>query len=237
VGYEKPLSRMREYIQIIRAIIKREGPVKLDGEFYQLPYKGPGSTGLGVPLKCILHPRKDMKIYVAGITPNGVRTAAELADGFFPVWTSPERFDVFKPALEEGFRRAGNGKTYGQFDMIQNVRVVVGEDVAACRDLIRPDLALVIGGMGARGKNFYNDHISKQGYEETARKVQDLYLDGKHKEAIAAVPDALIDDITLIGSPARIRDRAQAWKDTPVTMLNLSTSQPEALDVMAKAFL
>lgn len=237
VGYEKPLSRMREYLQIIRAIIKREGPVKFEGDFYQLPYKGPGSTGLGVPLKCILHPRKDMKIYVGGITPNGVRLASELADGFFPVWTSPRRWDVYKPIIEEGFAKAGNGKSWGQFDVIQNVRVVVGDDLAQCRDTIRPDLALVIGGMGARGKNFYNDHISRQGYEAEAKKIQDLYLDGKHKEAIAAVPDELIDDITLIGSPERIIDRAQAWRDTPATMLNLSTSQPQALEVMAKAML
>jgi F420-dependent oxidoreductase-like protein len=237
VSYDKPLSHLREYIEIIRRIIKREKPVAFDGDCYQLPYKGPKSTGLGVPLKSILHPRKDMKIYTAGITPNGVRLAAEIADGFFPVWTNPERFDVYTPILQEGFKRAGNGKGYGQFDIIQNVRIVLGDDVASCRDIVRPDLALVVGGMGARGKNFYNDHISRQGYEDAARKIQDLFLDGKHKEAAAAVPDKLIDDVTLVGPREKIADRVKAWKGTPVTMLNLSATTPEELRLMAELLL
>ena len=237
VSYDKPLSRLREYVEIIRRILKRERPVAFEGEFYQLPYRGPKATGLGVSLKSILHPRADMKIYTAGITPNGVRLAAEIADGFFPVWTDPERFDVYTPIIEEGFQRAGGGKNYSRFDVIQNVRVVLGADVAKCRDAVRGDIAFVVGGMGARGKNFYNNHIARQGYEDAARKIQDLYLDGKHSDAVAAVPDKLIDAITLVGPRERIADRLGAWKDTPVTMLNLSTTQPEVLRMMAELVL
>ena len=237
VPYDKPLTHMREYVEIIRLILRREKAVTYDGEFYHLPYKGPRATGLGVPLKSILHPRTNLKIYTAGIAPNGVRLAAEIADGFFPVWTNPERFDVYTPIIEEGFKKAGNGKGYAQFDIIQNVRVVLGDDIAKCRDAVRGDIAFVIGGMGARGKNFYNDHIRRQGYEAIAEKVQDLYLDGKHKDAVAAVPDELIDAITLVGPRERIADRLAAWKGTPVTMLNLSATQPEALRMMAELVL
>lgn len=235
VSYEKPLTRLREYVEVVRAIFRRDKPVTFDGQFYQLPYKGPGATGLGVPLKTILRPRADIKIYNAAISPGGVRLAAEIADGFFPVWTNPEKFDVFKQPIEEGFQRAGNGKSYAQFDIVQNVRVVLGDDLAACRDVVRSELALVVGGMGARGANFYNDHVSRQGYEEAAKKIQDLFLEGKHKEAAAAVPDAMIDGVALVGPAARIKDRVQAWKHTPVTTLNLSTTQPEALKALAEA--
>ena len=237
VSHDKPLSHLREYIEIIRRILKRDKPLEFQGEFYQIPYRGKNATGLGVPLKSILHPRADMKIYTAGITPNGVRLAAEIADGFFPVWTNPERFDVYSSIIEEGFRKAGSGKSYAQFDVIQNVRVVLGDDVAKCRDEVRPDIAFVVGGMGARGKNFYNDHIRRQGYEEDAEKIQTLFLDGKRKEATAAVSDKLIDAITLVGPRSRIADRVQAWRGTPVTTMNLSATQPEALRLMAELLL
>ena len=178
-----------------------------------------------------------MKIYTAGITPNGVRLAAEIADGFFPVWTDPERFSVYTSIIEEGFKRSKTKKSWTDFDIVQNVRVVLGDDLAACRDVVRPDIAFVVGGMGAKGKNFYNDHIRRQGFEEAAEKIQDLFLAGKHKEATAAVPDELVDAITLVGPKARIRDRVSAWKDTPVTMLNLSAHQPEALELLAETVL
>ena len=197
VHYGKPLTGVREYIAIIRAILRRDKPVEFQGEAYQLPYTGPGATGLGRPLKSILHPREDLEIYTAAISPKGVETAAEVADGFFPVWMNPERFDLFAPSLEAGFKKAGGKKSLENFDVAPFVTVIVGDDVEKCRQMIKPMMALYIGGMGARNKNFYNDYTKRLGYEEDAVRIQDLYLDGKKAEAAAAVPDALIDDISL----------------------------------------
>ncbi len=213
VAYGKPLTRTREYIQIIRKILAREEPVSFDGEIYQLPYAGAGATGLGKPLKSILHGRADMKIYTASISPNGMKCAGEVSDGVFPVWMNPERFDLFKPHLEEGFAKVGGGKNLSDFDVAPFVTAVMGDDVDRCRVPVKGMLSLYIGGMGARGKNFYNDYAKRLGYEEAAEKIQDLFLDGKKAEAMAAVPDALVDDIALCGPRDRILDRLEAWKE------------------------
>jgi len=234
VPYGKPLTRQREYISIIRQILRREKPVEFDGEYYHLPNKGPGTTGLGLPLKSILHPRADLPIYTAAITPNGVRLAAELADGFFPVWMDPEQFDLFRPDLEAGFARAGGGKSLRNFDVAPFVSVVLGDDVSACLGAVKPMLALYIGGMGARGKNFYNDYARRLGYEAAATQIQDLYLDGKRDEAIRAVPDALADAVSLCGPAERIAERLQRFKAAPVGTLVAGSGQPEALRVLAE---
>jgi len=237
VPYGKPLTGVREYIAIIRAILRRDKPVEFQGEAYQLPYTGPGATGLGRPLKSILHPREDLEIYTAAISPKGVETAAEVADGFFPVWMNPERFDLFAPSLEAGFKKAGGKKSLENFDVAPFVTVIVGDDVEKCRQMIKPMMALYIGGMGARNKNFYNDYTKRLGYEEDAVRIQDLYLDGKKAEAAAAVPDALIDDISLCGPRERIAERVEAWKASPVGTLCLGVGQPEALRLMAELVL
>ena len=233
VPYGKPLTRQREYVAILREILRREKPVVFDGEYYQMPNTGPGTTGLGRPLKSILHPRADMKIYTAAISPNGVRAAAEIADGFFPVWMDPERFDVFRPHLEAGFARAG-GKTLAEFDVAPFVSVILGDDLAACLRAVKPMLALYIGGMGARDKNFYNDYARRLGYEEAATRIQDLYLAGKRDEAIAAVPDALVDAVSLCGPPERIADRLQRFKDSPIGTLVVGSGQPEVIRLLAE---
>ncbi len=235
--YGKPLTRLREYITIIREILRREKPVEFQGEYYQLPYRGPGATGLGRPLKSILHPRADMKIYTAAISPKGVETAAEVADGFFPVWMDPDRFDLFAPSLEAGFKKAGDGKSLESFDVAPFVSVILGDDVEKCRQMIKPMLALYIGGMGARNKNFYNDLTRRMGYEEASVRIQDLYLDGKRAEAMAAVPDELVDAVSLIGPRERIAERLERWKAMPVGTLCLGVGQPEALRVMAELVL
>jgi F420-dependent oxidoreductase-like protein len=237
VPYGKPLTGLREYIAIIRAILRRDKPVEFQGDVYQLPYTGPGATGLGRPLKSILHPREDLEIYTAAISPKGVETAAEVADGFFPVWMNPERFDLFAPSLEAGFKKAGGKKSLENFDVAPFVTVIVGDDVEKCRQMIKPMMALYIGGMGARNKNFYNDYTKRLGYEEDAVRIQDLYLDGKKAEAAAAVPDALIDDISLCGPRERIAERIEAWKASPVGTLCLGVGQPEALRLMAELVL
>ena len=210
--YARPLTRMREYIDIIRQVIAREAPVQYDGSHYQLPYRGEDSTGLGKPLKSILHGDPAMKLYTAAITAGGVKLAAELADGFFPVWMNPDRYDLFAPAIQAGLAAAGNGKTEENFDVAPFVRVCLGDDLDACRMPVKQELALYIGGMGARDKNFYNDYATQLGYEEAAAKIQELFISGRKPEAVAAVPDALVDDVALVGPPDRIRDHLARWK-------------------------
>ncbi len=241
VASEKPLERTREYIAIIRQIVAREAPMTHDGHHYQIPYTGHGSAGLGKPLKSILHGPHGLKIYTGAFTPAGVRTAAEVADGFFPLFMNPERADLLLGPLEEGFAKAGNGKGLDTFETQPFVPVSMGDDLDECRLPIKQHLALYIGGMGARGKNFYNAYACRLGYEDEARTVQDLFLDGKHKDAVAAVPDQLVDDISLIGPRERILDRLEAWKDAGqkrhVTTLVANEAGPEALRLLAEEIL
>ncbi len=213
VPYGRPLTRTREYIEIIRKILAREERVTHDGFHYQMPYKGDDATGLGKPLKSILHGDPALKIYTASISPNGMECAGEVSDGVFPIWMNPERFDIFEESLEKGFAKAGGGKSLEDFDVAPFVTCLMSDDVEKCRAPIKNNMALYIGGMGARGKNFYNDYAKRLGYEEAAVKIQDLYLDGKKQEAAAAVPDELVDDVALVGPEDRIRDRLQRWKE------------------------
>ena len=210
--YARPLSRMREYIDIVRRVIDREAPLQYTGYHYQLPYRGEDSTGLGKPLKSILHGDPAMKIYTAAITANGIRLAAELADGFFPVCMNPDRYDLFAPAIDEGLAAVGNGRRDKGFDVAPFVRVCMGDDLEACRRPVKQEQALYIGGMGARDKNFYYDYAGQLGYEDDAVKIQELFLSGRKPEAVAAVPNELVDDIALVGPPERIRDRLSRWK-------------------------
>jgi len=212
VPYGKPLTRTKEYISIIRKILERKEPLRHEGPHYQVPNTGPGTTGLGKPLKSILHGRADLRIYTAAISPNGLACAAEVADGVFPLWMNPERFDLFADPLEKGFAKAGGGKGLADFDVAPMVTVVPGDDVAQCRMPVKQMLALYVGGMGARDKNFYNDYAARMGYPQAAKKIQDLFLDGKKADAAAAVPDELVDEIALVGPVDRIRDRLEAWK-------------------------
>jgi F420-dependent oxidoreductase-like protein len=235
VPYGKPLERTREYIDVIRQILAREKPLEHHGEHYQIPNTGPGSSGLGKPLKSILHGRKDMKIFTASIGAAGIRTSGEVADGVIPVWMSPERIDLILPYVKEGIAKAGGNKHVRDFAIAPFVTCVLGDDLERCRMPVKGMLALYIGGMGARNKNFYNDYAKRLGYEAEAKRIQDLYLDGKKAEAMAAVPDALVDQIALVGPAGRIRERVAAWKGSGVTDMILGAGQPEALDLVAKA--
>jgi F420-dependent oxidoreductase-like protein len=235
VPYGKPLERTREYIQIIRQILAREKPLEHHGTHYDIPNTGPGTTGLGKPLKSILHGRSDLPIFTASIGPAGIRTSGEVADGLIPVWMSPERSDLLLPHLEEGFKRAGSGKRLEDFRIAPFVTCVLGDDVEKCRLPIKGMLSLYIGGMGARGQNFYNDYAKRLGYEGEAKQIQDLYLDGKKAEALAAVPDRLVDEVALVGPAARIRDRMSAWRESVVTDLIVGAGQPEALELLAES--
>jgi len=235
VPYGKPLQRYREYIAILRKILAREEPLQFDGTEYQIPYRGPGATGLGKPLKSILHGRPDMKIYTASISPKGIELAAELADGILPVWMSPDWYDqLYKPHLTAGFTKAGGGKSLKTFDFAPFVTCVMGNDLEKCREPVKANLALYIGGMGARNKNFYNSYVRNFGYEDLATTLQELYLSGRKAEAQAAVPDELVDAVALVGPKERIGEQLTKWKASPVTTLLIGTSQVEALRTLAE---
>src|SRR6267143_223552 len=246
VAFGKPIGRTREYVAIIRQVLERKAPLEHHGEHYDIPYAGPGASGLGKPLRSIIHGDPRLRIYTASIAPGGLRVAGEVADGNLPFFMSPEKAEaVIGPTLEGRARLnqtgAGRSADLADFDNAPYVRVSMGEDLAKCRDALRPGLALYIGGMGARSRNFYNDLAKRIGYEAAAAAIQDLYLDGKRNEAAAAVPDALIDEISLIGPPARIRDRLQAWQDIAkqnwVGSLVLVGADAAAMRVIAEAVL
>lgn len=232
VPYGKPAARTREYVEILRKIWAREEPVEYHGQEYQLPYTGPGATGLGKPLKSILHGRQ-LPVYLATMGPINIRNTAELADGWLPIWFSPKRMHLFRPSLEEGFKRAGNGKSYKDFDIAAGCTVAIGDDVQALLAMQKPNIALYVGGMGAKEKNFHNEMAVKYGYGEAAAKIQELYLSGRKQEATEAVPDELVDEMSLVGPVARIKERFKAWEDAGVTTMMVQSRQREALALMA----
>jgi F420-dependent oxidoreductase-like protein len=225
----KPLGKTREYVEIVRAALRRE-VVEHEGEHYRIPWDGPGATGLGKPLKLMLRPlRAEIPIYLAALGPKNVALAAEIADGWLPIFVAPERFDdAFGPSLAAA--PAG-------FEIAATASVFVGDDVPALHDALRPYVALYVGGMGAKGRNFYNSLVRRYGWEEEAERIQELYLAGKQREAIAAVPDELVDAVSLVGPKERIAERLEAWRETPVTTLVLGTTQPKALQTLAELVL
>ena len=230
--FGNPTKRVAEYMQIMRKVWAREEPLTFDGDEYQLPYTGPGSTGLGKPLKTILHPRQ-LPIYVGAIGPINVRNAAEFGDGWVSTRCPPQRMGVYEEYIDEGLRRAG--KSRDDFEIAASLQVIVTDDVQAGLDSMKENLALYVGGMGARNKNFHNAQVRRFGYEEAAERIQDLYLSGHKQEAAEAVPDELCDEIALVGPPDRIRERYRAWEDSRITMMNLTAGgQPEAIHLMAE---
>ncbi len=239
--YGKPLTRTKEYISIIRKVLAREAPLEHHGVHYDIPVTGEGTTGLGKPLKSILHGNPNIPIYTASISPNGLRCAGEVADGVFPLWMNPERFDLIGTHVEEGMAKAGGGKSLADFAICPGVTVMIGDDLEAARMPAKMNLALYIGGMGARDKNFYNDYCKRLGYEEAAVKIQDAFLGGDRGGAVAAVPDELIDDLFLIGPKERIVERLAAWKDAGakghVDTMMIGTNQPEAIELVAEEML
>ncbi len=227
VLYGKPLVRTREYVEIVRTVLRREKPLEHHGEHYDIPVRG--GTGLGKPLKLIVHPlRPNIPIYLAAIGPKNVALAAEMADGWLPVFFSPYRMSIFKTWLDEGRKDRAN------FDIAPTAHVQMGADTAACRNAVKPYLALYVGGMGARDRNFYYNVACRYGYEEAAGKIQDLYLQGKKAEAIAAVPDELVDEVSLCGPKERISERLAAWRASGVTTLICGTSDLDTVRALAE---
>ena len=236
--YGKPLGKTREYVGIVRQILAREAPLAHDGEHYQIPYRGADATGLGKPLKSIVHGRADMPIYLAAIGPKNVALSAEIADGWLPIFFSPAHYDqAYAAVVEAGLAAAGGGKSLEDFDIAPSAAVVLDDDLEAARNQIKPVLALYIGGMGARGKNFYYDLACRFGFEAAADSIQEHYLQGRRGEAVMAVPDALVDAVALVGSKARIRDRLALWRDCPITSLNITAYDIDTVRFMAEQVL
>jgi F420-dependent oxidoreductase-like protein len=221
--YPRPLQRTREYIEILRAVIARREPVAYQGQHYQLPY--PGGTGLGKPLRSILHPyRTEIPVYLGAEGPRNVALAAEVADGWNVIFFSPAMNDFYAAALAEGFSRPGARHTGATFDVVGGpLRVIPDDDLERAADRLRPTLALYIGGMGARGVNYHHEVFARMGYEAQARAIQDRYLAGDRKGAIAAVPTRMVEDVALIGPWAKIADEVQRWQQTVLTTFSVST--------------
>jgi F420-dependent oxidoreductase-like protein len=221
----KPLGKTREYVEIVRTALARR-TVEHHGEHYDVPYSAPDATGLGKPLKIMGRPlRADLPIYLAALGPKNVALAAEIADGWLPIFLSPDRFDeIFRPQLA-GAR--------DDFDVAAGVHVVLGDDLEACRAPVKQILALYVGGMGAKGSNFYNALACRYGYEAEAARIQELYLGGKQRDAAAAVPDTLVDEVALVGPRERIAERLGAWRECVTTLL-VQSHDVATLRVMAE---
>ena len=227
-SYPKPLARTREWIQIFRKVVSRQEPVAFDGDHYKLPY--PGGTGLGKPLKLILHPaREHIPVYLGAEGPKNVALSTELFDGWIPMFLSPYRMmDQYKVAMQQ---RASD------FQIAATVPVIIDDDLDRALGQIKQNIGFYVGGMGAKSFNVHKDHVSRMGFEAEANKIQDLFMSGHRDEAIAAVPDTLADEISLCGSKDRIRDRLTAWKESPVTMLNAGSANADTLRFLAEELL
>ncbi len=233
VSYAQPLARTREYVSIVRAIFGREAPLTFEGRHYQIPYRGDDATGLGKPLKSTLKADPNIPIYLAAIGPKNVELAAEIADGWLPIFFAPERYDaVFKPHVDAGLAKAG--KSIEQFDIAPTVSVVINDNLDVCYNMLRPMLALYVGGMGARGRNFYYDLAARYGFEGAATEIQNLYLSGDKGGAMARVPAELIDAVALVGPRERVRERLALWRNSPVTTLNMTVFDVETLRAMVE---
>lgn len=230
--WDKPLTWMREYLTIVRRVLAREEPLTFEGKKYQIPYRGPGSKGLGKPLKSIMHGRRDIPIYTGSMAPKGQALAGELADGVLLTNMHPEHGEVTMKNLRVGFEKAGRDGS--NFDIAPVVAVVMGDDVEKCRMPLKAQLAFYVGGMGARNKNFYADYVRSVGFEAEVETIVDLWFDGKKREATAAVTDAMVDAFYLVGPADRIRDRFAAWKESVATTMVVGSTQPEAIRLLAE---
>jgi F420-dependent oxidoreductase-like protein len=229
----KPYWRIRDYVMIMKKIFAREEPVSHDGKEISLPFKGEGSMGIGKPLKSILHMNPNIPIWLGTGTEANVRLTGEIADGWFPLSFVPGMMDVYKPWLEAGVARAGAGKTLDDIEIQAMVGLKITNDLRSALDAMKPGIALYVGGMGHRNKNFHNDMMVRRGFGEAAARIQELYLAGRKQEAMDAVPDEYCDQGALIGPKERIRERYREWEGSGATGLTMTSSDPEALELMA----
>ncbi|PPQ28331.1 LLM class F420-dependent oxidoreductase [Rhodopila globiformis] len=231
----RPYYRLKDTVAIMRKIFRREEPVTHDGKEISLPYHGEGAAGVGKPLKSILHMNPAIPIFLATGNESTVKLTAEIADGWLPMGFVPGCMDEYRPWLEEGFRRAGTGKSLENFEIQATAHVEVAGDVKAALARLKPEVALYVGGMGHKDKNFHKDQMIRRGFGDAADRIQELYLAHRKEEATAAVPDEWVDMKSLVGPPARIRQRFRAWADSGATGLTVRSAQPEAIEIMAEA--
>ncbi len=231
----RPYYRLKDYVAIMRKIFRREDPVTHDGREISLPYKGEGASGVGKPLKSILHMNPDIPIYLATGSESTVKLTAEIADGWLPLGFVPGCMTEYGPWLEEGFRRAGNGKSLKDFEIQATIHVELAQDVKAALARLKPEVALYVGGMGHKDKNFHKDQMIRRGFGEAADRIQELYLAHRKEEAIAAVPDEWVDMKSLVGPPDRILQRFRPWEESGATSITVRSGQPEAIEIMAQA--
>lgn len=220
--FGRPLARTREYVRIVRDVLGRDNRVTNTGPHYPIPYPedAPGALGLGKPLNAMTHPlRADLPVFLGAEGPRNVALAAEIADGWFPIFYSPSHEELYGPYLEEGFARPTARRAPEEFEVLATVTVSVNDDVEKAADALRPMVALYVGGMGAKEMNFHFDVFCRMGYEAEATKIQQLFLDGKQADAIASVPTRMIEDFCLIGPREKIRDDLEAWKSSRVTTM------------------
>ena len=229
----RPYYRLRDYATIMKKIFAREEPVTHQGKEISLPYTGPGAMGIGKPLKSILHMNPNIPIWLGSGTETNVRLAAEVCDGILPLGFVPQVAPMYKPWIEEGFARAGNGKGWKDFEVQGGTTVVITDNPREAFRRMKPNIALYVGGMGHQDKNFHNDMMVRRGYEDAAKTIQELYLAGRKAEAIEAVPDEFCDDGALIGPPDRIREKFRAWEDTFVTGMTIN-GDDAAIELMAE---
>lgn len=216
--FNRPLARTREYVSIIRKVLAREERLTNDGPEYPIP--APDGLGLGKALNVMTHPlRADLPIFLGAEGPKNVALAAEIADGWFPIFYAPKHEELYAPHLEEGFARPTARRTPDEFEVLATVNVSIDDDLGAAYDRMRPILALYVGGMGAQEMNFHADVFRRLGYEAAVDRIQSLFLSGHQDDAIAAVPDAMIDEICLVGPKAKVRDDLEAWRESRVTSI------------------
>jgi F420-dependent oxidoreductase-like protein len=230
----RPYWRLRDYIQIMRKVNRREAPVRHAGREISLPYDGEGAAGLGKPLMSILHTNPDLPIWLGSGSQATVKLTAELCDGWLPLGFVPGRMPALKPWIEEGFRRAGHDKSWRDFEIQASARVVITDDIAAALRQSKPHVALYVGGMGHPTLNFHNEQMRLRGYPEAAARIQELFLAGRKDEAAEAVPDEYVDESGLYGSPERIAKRWTAWQESGITGFTVSTEQVDALRLMSE---
>lgn len=236
--FGKPLARTREYVDIVRQVFRREGPVTSEGPHFPLPNRGPNTLGLGKPLKPILHPlRSDVPIFLGSEGPKNVALTAEIADGWLPIYYAPRVHSMYKEWLDEGFDRPGARRTADTFEILPNCSVVVTDDRDAVLESMKPTLGFYIGGMGAKDMNFHKNVFARMGYEKEADEVQNLFFEGKREEAIAAVPLQMVADISLVGTRSQIRDELPMWEEAGVTTIVVGARTLDEMRTVAEVVL
>jgi F420-dependent oxidoreductase-like protein len=230
----KPYWRVRDYVRIMQKIFEREGPVSHQGREISLPYTGEGAIGLGKPLQSIVHPTHKIPIWLGSGSDAMVRLCGELCDGILPLRFVPSQMPRFKRLIEEGFARAGNGKSWDDFSFEASTSAILTDDVESALRSMKPGVALYVGGMGHPTMNFHKRAMEEQGYAEAAARIEELFRAGRKQEAADAVPDEFVDEHSLVGSAARIRERFRPWAESGITGVHIGAGQPAAIELMAE---